>query len=358
MRVAAGAAPGEWGAPQDSWWSWAGRVAALLCAAGFAAVCLGMVTTFLALSVAFLVISVLVQVRRGAALVLPARSFTALAAWSLVGALLSRWPRNALSWWVMGLIACVTVWQLATFPWTEVQHRLLAAAVLAGGAGAAAGALVQFVATGSEAPSGLSHPNRLAAFVLFVWPVGYAWGRGYNTRLARIGARAAGCVMLAGLVVTFSRGGWLGVLAQGIWLFRRRRLRFAVAVLLVLVTITLLLPWEMGGIARTFLPDYRTNLSRLTEWIAALRLVGNNPVWGVGVGNYRRAAAGTSLVPHNLFLHIAAQSGLVGLVLSVSLLSAIWRWLVKRSRTFGAHPWALAAQTAFVGLLVHGMVDF
>jgi O-antigen ligase len=357
VRAPLGASFEQRGSPGQAPPRWVGLAAAVVCAAGFAALCLGRTTEFLAMSLVFLGLSLLEQVRRGVSPTPPAGSLVGLACWCLAGALLSTWPGNSLSWWATGLVAFVAAWRLATFPWSVSQSGFLAVAVILCGTGVAVDAVVEFASTGSEAVSTMSHPNRLAAFIVFVWPAALAWGRECTARAVKLCAYAAACLMLAALVVTFSRGGWLGAIVQGLWLSPRRRVRFAAAILVVLVVIWMLLPWEMGGMARTFLPSYRTNLSRLSEWAAALRLVGGEPVWGVGVGNFSRATAGASLLPHNLFLHVAAQAGLGGLILSAALFRAAWRWLAARARATG-QPWALAAQTALVGLMAHGMVDF
>ncbi len=337
--------------------TWVGHASAGLCATGFAALCLGFTDLVLALAVAFLVVALSRHVRRSTPIKPPVRSFVALAVWSFLGSALSKWPQQSLAWWAIGLVVCLAVWQIAAFPWSQAHSRFLGAAVACCGAAVGAFAVAEFAATSSEASGRMMHPNRLAAFVLLVWPVAYAWGRARASRLVKAGGLTASGLMLAALVVTFSRGGWIGAIAQAFYLFPRRRARVLVGVLVAVVIISAMLPWEMGGVARTILPSYRTNISRLSEWGAALSLLGDEPVWGVGVGNYSLAAPSNSLVPHNLFLHVASQTGLVGLCLFVALLADLWRGLVSRvsaDRSF----WAAAARMAIVGALAQGLVDY
>jgi len=255
------------------------------------------------------------------------------------------------------LIVCLVAWQAATFPWSRGGSGVLAGVVALAGGVVGVAAVVEFALEGAEASVRMAHPNRLAAFLLMTWPVAFAWGRARPWGARRVGAMVAGLAMLAGMAVTFSRGGWLGVVAQGLYVCPRHRGRFLAVAALLLVVVWVALPWETTGLVRTLAPGYATNVSRLTEWAEALRLVGEEPVWGVGVGNYARAAGTGALLPHNLFLDIAAEMGLVGLCLCMGLFSTVWRYLLWH--TDEAHSrWAVAAQVAMVGLMAQGLVDY
>ena len=328
------------------------------CVAAFLFLCLGRVTPFLILAFSF-VIAAMVQRARAPTgrLRTPGWSFMGAALWCLGGALFSHWPANSCAWWGVGLVVCLAAWQSASYPWSTRGRQILALAVSAAGGAVGLAAVVQFAVTHQEATARMAHPNRLASFLLMLWPVAYSWGRTCRRGVWRAGACIACAATLGGMLVTFSRGGWLGVLAQVLYLSHRKMLRALLLVLLVLAVALLVLPWEMAGLARTLSLDYGANISRLQEWDAALRLIGEEPVWGVGVGNYARAAGTMSLVPHNFFLHVAAQTGLVGLCLLVTLFWRVWKDLRSRAAG-GASPWAAAATVAMVGLLAQGLVDF
>ncbi len=334
------------------------KIALAVCAGAFLSLCLGRATPMIALSAAFVVIAAGRHlVTRHRDLARPPWLFVALAAWCLGGALLSRWPGPSVCWWLVGLVVCLTAWQLATFPWNVRDREALAWVVVGSGGLVGVAGIAQFASQHAEAALEMGHPNRLAAFLLMVWPVTVAWGRAWRGVARRGIALAAGVAMLGALTVTFSRGGWLGFLLQALYVFPGRRSRLVLVVILVAAAVWVLLPWEMGGLAHTFVPDYRTNVSRVREWAAALRLLSEEPVWGVGVGNFQRAARTDALVPHNFFLHVAAQTGLVGVCLCVGLFGEVWSRL-KQRRDGAPGGWALAARVALVGLLGQGLVDY
>jgi O-antigen ligase len=79
-----------------------------------------------------------------------------------------------------------------------------------------------------------------------------------------------------------------------------------------------------------------SNALRLAIWKASLVSIARHPVLGVGIGNFpvvlgqdiRLARAGSTA--HNLYLHVAAEMGIVAagvvILLLVSVWAATWRW--------------------------------
>ncbi len=115
-------------------------------------------------------------------------------------------------------------------------------------------------------------------------------------------------------------------------------------------------------------------VERLAHWQAAWRMVSDNPLLGVGIGNYVPVYAAYALPgwedpmghAHNYYLNIAAEAGLVGLGGYLFLWGAIfWHgWRVYRraedrwrSITLGilGVMVALCAHSLFDNLYVHGM---
>ena len=115
-------------------------------------------------------------------------------------------------------------------------------------------------------------------------------------------------------------------------------------------------------------------VERLAHWQAAWRMVSDNPLWGVGIGNYVPVYPAYALPgwedpmghAHNYYLNIAAEAGLVGLGGYLFLWGAIfWHgWRVYRGTE---EQWrsiilgllgvmiALGAHSLFDNLYVHGM---
>lgn len=242
-------------------------------------------------------------------------------------------------------------------------------------------------------PSGtLWHPNHLAMYLELVLPVIAA------TLLApRAGAQsqgapglswrwrlAAAAVLVLGLmtvVYTLSRGAWLGLCAAaavlGLWGVRRRAIpRVSMAVGWLGLVIIVLLANALTGnviVERLTGPDLGSAQSRIPLMAGALAVVADHPLLGSGLNNYQHTirAYDTSgaftefgLLPvvHNLFLLIAAETGLLGLAAFLWLLAALGRMGIR----FLRRPAALSLATVVVaGLLagglaslLHHLVDF
>jgi tetratricopeptide (TPR) repeat protein len=185
-------------------------------------------------------------------------------------------------------------------------------------------------------------------------------------------------VAAAALLLTASRGAWLG-LAAGVgaaaigWIVLRRagagsraRRGWAVGLLLALglssaalfalaVTQPQLVRWlgSVGGGVSTSRPDL---------WRDMLALVRDYPWTGSGLGStlmvdatyVRLLHVGFIYHAHNLFLQVAIEQGVPGLVFFVAILAlAAYRLLVRATPGI----LALAALAALVVLVVNGLVD-
>lgn len=137
-------------------------------------------------------------------------------------------------------------------------------------------------------------------------------------------------VLFLGLALTFSRAGLIVLVfaLALVWyrVVRQRKFLLLVGTIGMMCMLTFVLPaafWQRAG---SIVPAIRkqedTFGTRLRLWRVALRMVEDRPIVGVGPGNYvaaypRYARGGDrafeSLVTHNAFMGIAAQTGVLGL---------------------------------------------
>lgn len=233
----------------------------------------------------------------------------------------------------------------------------------------------------NRATSIFRDPNELGALAAVVvvlacglWLVG-------ERRPERVLAGTGGSVALAALVLALSRGAWLGagvgVVALAVLLPGARR-RIGVAALGAGAAAVVLLALAPGSPAKvveerlgTFAePSATPDQLRPRAWRLAGELVGAHPVLGVGPGGFASAAdrAGRGEVSgavhaHGLLLTVAAEGGVVGVVLlgglATSLGAATWRGVRSSPQRTPEEAALLAAPAAALLVFVgQGAVDF
>ncbi len=231
----------------------------------------------------------------------------------------------------------------------------------------------------------IGQPNSFAGYLNQAWPtaVGLLIALIVRPRCGRLlwpalAAGGAAAVILAGLLVSFSRGGWLGagagllialllLVQQSAADQRRRVLRqiggpwaLTVAAVLVLAggalvpavssrlssLLTALQPIDLRAVEIT---DANFAIVERTAHLqAALVMIGERPWLGVGPGSYDAAYerpdrpdqpavwfrpwAESRGHAHNYYLHIAAEAGLAGLAAYLLLLGVLAQTMLRQLR--------------------------
>jgi O-antigen ligase len=159
-----------------------------------------------------------------------------------------------------------------------------------------------------------------------------------------------------GLLLTYSRTGVvLGVLAvgAGLWLSGVRNRQYIVGVVAALAVVAFVTLGSCGS-------EGAAGFGRTQEWKETISVVGDNPVYGVGLGRlgdvlHARDARSTSRHAHNLFLNWWAEAGPLALLAWLWLL-AVLLWRSLRAGLAGD----VAAQGALVALgafFAYSMLD-
>ena len=292
---------------------------------------------------------------------------------------------------------------------TPGQSRWLVLALLAGGAAQGVLGIYQFLfRIGPDAfvllgrfmrAAGSFHqPNPYAGYLGLTLPVAvslalWGWQRSgaqgtppVRPTMALLYSGLAG-VMGAGLLASWSRGGWLGaVVGVGlVVLLRSRRMLLA-----GLVGLLALLLWgALGGISPSALPapvadrladvpayfgvgiaqivaqpvtdENFSVIERLAHWLAALRMWEISPWLGVGPGNYAVIYPQVRLLAwedalghaHNVYLNVLAETGLAGLAAYLLLWGSIIVWLWRAVRRNRSGTWEHALLVGVLGVVAH-----
>jgi O-antigen ligase len=188
-------------------------------------------------------------------------------------------------------------------------------------------------------------------------------------RIPRYACLAGAVLLIAPLLLTGSRGGMIASLVAAVAVLaipwrslEVRRAKVAVLVLLAagIAAYALLATTPADRLPRA-IPRYNSLVSELpggmsvaarreaasVAWSMFLR----SPVWGHGVGSF--SAASDLGYPHNAFLELLSETGLVGTAIFLALCLATFLSLMRRlrasePRTRAAAVWLLAMAT-FIG---------
>jgi O-antigen ligase len=184
------------------------------------------------------------------------------------------------------------------------------------------------------------NPNDLATSLDLLIPFALALAL-INRGRKRLFFLLCGVALTAGVVVTFSRGGFLGLLAMAVFfLWKLGRLRRGVATAVVVSTIAVfvaVVPASYGGRLGSILNVEEdatgSAQARLDLLVRATEVAASHPVVGVGLGNFHIFSIAEQRA-HNSYLEIAAELGVVGLIAYLVILIAPFRYLRKIEQDF------------------------
>jgi O-antigen ligase len=219
-------------------------------------------------------------------------------------------------------------------------------------------------------------PNNLALYLGRALPLAVAaavWGVRGRWRWAYA---VAGVAMLAGVLLTYSRGAWLLGIPVALLFLAAMRGRRAVAITAVVLVVALaLVALSVGGARVASLLDAGegTSFLRLQLWKSSTAMVRDHPILGVGLDNFlyqyrTRYVLPTAWEefnlshPHNIVLDFWLRLGLAGLIVIGWLLFGFFRCGSQTAarRRNGSEPamvMAVGLMASVVYTLAHGLVD-
>lgn len=186
----------------------------------------------------------------------------------------------------------------------------------------------------------------------------------------RLPALAAAAVLGLGLVVSYSRGGLMGLAAALVviwWLGIQRKVPFAVAGVAAAVVGLLVTPRMLQRLQHELDPHDPNNtvLSRLPIWRAAIHMIQDHPITGIGLNSfaddlklYAPQVQESHTHPHNVLLNFWVVLGLLGLLAYVWAIVWLARAIAAGVKARGRlWPVYVGLAGALAAILVHGLVD-
>jgi len=221
------------------------------------------------------------------------------------------------------------------------------------------------------------HPNEMGALLASAAGPLLFIAMGAGPLLMRLWCGVGLVLVTGGMMLTGTRGALVSyAVVVAVWLVRRRRLTdllwvgaglIAVAVSLPSeVTERLVLGLDSAGLTTASNMDDPLTKGRFASWLYLAPEVLESPIWGRGIGSTAWNAAVTagrysSTHPHNLYLEILLDLGLLGLL---ALLYLYYRYLAVMSQA-GKHPdispvlrdYFVGAWASFLGMLAMGVTN-
>jgi putative inorganic carbon (HCO3(-)) transporter len=234
-------------------------------------------------------------------------------------------------------------------------------------------------------------PNPYAGYLGYLTPVALSLalaglGRWFTARQPKQLWQGLICGVLAitlaaGILMSWSRGGWIALAASALVVvgFRNRRTTVLMVVLLIVLVAIVSIAgtaWLPNAVAarvndlgsyifgpdpaRTEITDANFSvLERLAHWQAGLQMYGDHPWLGVGIGNYAIAYPRYALPhwyeplghAHNAFINFLAETGILG----AAAFLAVWlgiAWMAWRAVS-AADPNRSAMAIGLIGTLVY-----
>lgn len=245
----------------------------------------------------------------------------------------------------------------------------------------------------SRAYGTFQQPNPFGGFLALLFPLAVALALDPEALRRRpllgLVAWAVLPLLAAGILLSFSRAAWLGAAAGSLAVLALRSRRAAGGTLLAAglgATLAFLgglalVPQfvsermrglvqygALGGLDRLPVTDHNfAVLERLAHWLAGYRMFAQQPLLGVGAGNYPAAYPAHALPgwpdplghAHNVPLNVAAETGLVGLAAFLVLLgtASYTAWVWARSGTGLGRALAWGTLGAWMSVTIFNLFD-
>ncbi len=216
-------------------------------------------------------------------------------------------------------------------------------------------AVLAITSEGRGSGSFLGDENDLALVVVVALPYAYFLAQSNQRRMwGRLAFIGAAIVLTGAAIVSESRGGFLALVAAAggcLWYSKRRLRAAAILLILALGSIPFLSSNYVEEMQSITDPTDSTREARLYSWRLGWKMFKDNPVFGVGAGNYpwrvqeyeirsNEWNPGDKLhggrVAHSLYFTLLPEYGLVGTAIYLLILVIMIQRYIRLNRRFKA----------------------
>jgi len=204
------------------------------------------------------------------------------------------------------------------------------------------------------------NPNDLALHLVTMFPIALALSFASRNLMGKLLFFATTLLIVAGIFVTFSRGGFLALMAaSGVLLWRLiRSSRWLIAPVAVAIVVLFMLFAPVGYKTRVSTTGDESATARYDDFKRSLYVAVRHPVLGVGVDNYI-LLSNLNKASHNAYTQVASEMGIAGALFYVLFIVAPFKGLrriesesyqVRSARRF--YYASIALQASLVGYMV------
>ncbi len=253
-----------------------------------------------------------------------------------------------------------TTSELKTLLWVVLLCILLSSTI----------SLFQYIGDPNVRAAGLSrNPNYISPIVIFGACIVVLLNKTTRSEKLKIFFIAAFIIILASLILTFSRGAMVslaGVILY--WIITEKRKAKALILLSLLALVFLMIAPErfyrrMATISEPVADASMEN--RILEAKAAIIMIQNNPILGVGWGNfsanYLTVVTPIEIMPrqaHNTYLEVTAELGIFGGMIFLWIIINTWKGFSRATSKVPPGNWLNdASRFLKMGFLAYLVVD-
>ncbi|MCX7920987.1 MAG: O-antigen ligase family protein [Clostridia bacterium] len=213
-------------------------------------------------------------------------------------------------------------------------------------------------------------PNILGSLMVLLIPLSISFIYSEEKKFKKGLFALIALTMIACLVVTLSRGAWIGFAVAILIFFLMKDKRLIVPIILLMVLVLVFVPSVASRITYMLSPEYIASSlkgGRLVRWGIGLQMLLENLWFGVGLGRFGGAVAmnNKNLFPNtfymdNYFLKTAVEMGLIGLTAFFLLIYNVVIWSLRTIRNLHNTLHKSLAQGAFAGMcgvIVHNFFE-
>lgn len=220
----------------------------------------------------------------------------------------------------------------------------------------------------SRVQASFSNPNGLGGWLTIMIPLALSIGAISTSYWKRKGTKVAilslALLLIICLLLTYSRGASMGIGLAMIFLCFFRKNKFLIILLLAAIALPFVIPYSIKGRLDSII--LFTPPIRIRFWREAVAIIKDFPLFGCGLNTYSIIApaykftASGGTYPHNSYLQMAAETGIIGLASFIWIIFRLFRDALRGIGEIGDIYYKnilLGLSAGMVAFLAHSFFD-